>query len=996
MKKKIFILSMIVILCVSGLLIFGGVNATSYGITQDEADEAYDFLYGDLTSLSKQTTYYDFLDASEIKYLNYSFDGSSDYLKQSETFDYEGNYVYLLSYKEKIDYRVDISDAGYYEIYVDYYVVGDPLTNFQVNVKINNENQYSESENIDVPLYWEDATKEFSVDSYGDETVPQNVRIEEWNTLSMYDSEYISSTPLLFYFEEGTQFISFELLSSTGQLALGDLVVKSPEYISEYSQYISDYSSDLTSQELYELNAIDYVSKNSSYIRLENLNDELAVPFSVKSDLLNIIDGTSWYQSGQSVSYDVEVEADGFYNIALHYRNSKNEYDVFRSIYIDGEVLFSELLNYQFSTTGSEYANETLGNYDGAYDFYLTEGTHTITLKADSEPLYEVNTKLQLIIDHINQLSLEVLKITGSDIDEDRTWDITTYIPNVEDYLDAYDTLLKNCIDEASQYSDKGSSSATIAYLARALKLLDKVREKPEELPLYLDTLYSGTSSINQLLGDTLDTLADQPLTLERIYVSSNDAELPKANSNFFINLKNSVVQLWDTFFSDKYKQDLDDDVINVWVSYPMTYITILQNMIDADFNQYSETKIKLSTMPDSSKLTLAVAAGNAPDIVLGIPSYMPFDLGIRNAVYDLTEFDDFYDVADRFAPGTLLSFLISDDDGDAFYAIPETLNFNALVYREDIFSALNITTDLNTWDDIIGILPSLQRYGMNFYMPISADNSTKWFYQTAPLILQAGGTIYSDDGLSVDLNSAEAIAGLDTLTRLFTDRALPESVPLFYSEFRSGTLPIGIIDFSTYLQLKNAAPEIAGKWEMTLPVGTSRTDSNGDTYVDRTYISSGTADAIMADAKDPDICWEFLKWWTSTEVQTEFGYTLQSTYGPEYLWLSSNVDAIVESQLDTEDKAIILESLDWIVDSVKNPGQYMVERSLSNIWTATVLDGDPLRVEIENNVITMNREITLKMTEFGYIDSSGNIIKKFYTRDLAWIINKIEEGKSS
>ena len=217
--------------------------------------------------------------------------------------------------------------------------------------------------------------------------------------------------------------------------------------------------------------------------------------------------------------------------------------------------------------------------------------------------------------------------------------------------------------------------------------------------------------------------------------------------------------------------------------------------------------------------------------------------------------------------------------------------------------------------------------------------------------------------------------------------------MPSFYAQFRNGTLPIGVLNFGTYLQLKNAAPEIAGKWKIMMPLGTERIDELGSKYVDRTYITSGTSCSIMSSSKYKQDAWEFLKWWTSTETQSEFGYNLQSTYGPEYLWLSSNLEAIQNSQFEQSDKEIILDSLKWIVDVQRNPGQYMVERGLSNIWTSTVLSGEPLRVCIQNQVILMNREITKKMKEFGYLDSDGKVEVVFYTRDVAWIEEKIRKA---
>lgn len=1001
MKRRITIISVSVVLVTLAVLLFTGVFDTHYelySISEADAIEAYNLLNNSLDDTKARNTYYDYINKANVKYGNKNYKAVMIDGVNGDEYLYDGDAVSTLSYTDTVSYEIEVESTGYYELVLDCYILDNPLTNYNLSVMINDQFLFDEAELIDVPINWKDSTKEFPLDSYGDEAQPQSIRIDEWFKLDLYDNKYSTDTPLLFKLEEGINVIEIKLLTGNGRLVIGDLYANQPRKVESYSSYIASYSNKSIDNNSVYTNAIDYVQKNSSYIRMSSLNKSFAEPYLATQKKLNIIDGGSWNKAGQGITYEVKVEQTGLYSLDLYYRNNKDEYSVFRTILIDGNVPFAECLSYEFKCTGTSYEVHTLGNEEGAFLFYLDEGTHEITFKNEVAPLYGSLTKLQLVIDHINQLSLEVLKITGSDIDEDRTWDITKYIPETESYLLAYDTMLKKIVNELSIYSDNGTDSATVAYVQRSIKLLRDIIEDPEELPLYLDTLYSGTSSINQLLGDVINNLNRQPLYLEGFYLNSGNAKSDAKGNNIFKNFGNGVVSLWQTFFSEKYDPQTDEDnTLVVWVNRPITYIDTMQRLIDSQYNPNHDIKVKLSAMPDQSKLTLSVAADNSPDVVLGLSSYIPYDLAIRGGVYDLTQFEDFYEVANRFPSGSLLSFVVSDQTGDRIYAIPETLDFNVVVYRDDIFNALEVNENINSWDDLVAILPTLQRYGMNFYMPIAADNSTKWFYQTSSLLLQAGGEFYSEDGLSVAINTPEAIAGLELLTTLFTEKSLPTNVPSFYSQFRNGTLPIGVANFSTYLQLKNAAPEIAGKWNIIAPLGTERVDAFGSLYIDRTYITSGTSAAIMSSSNYKDDSWEFLKWWTSTNVQSEFGYNLQSTYGPEYLWLSSNIDAILNSQFEQADKEVILESLEWIVDVVRNPGQYMVERGLSNIWTSTVLSGEPLRVVIQNQVILMNREITKKMKEFGYIDSKGDVAVIFYTRDLSWINKKLgkEDGNN-
>ena len=83
--------------------------------------------------------------------------------------------------------------------------------------------------------------------------------------------------------------------------------------------------------------------------------------------------------------------------------------------------------------------------------------------------------------------------------------------------------------------------------------------------------------------------------------------------------------------------------------------------MIDTEFTQKTGIKVKVSAMPDANKITLAIAANETPDIGLGLTSYMPFDLASRGALYDLTKFDDFWSIADRFIPGSFVPYVFNE-----------------------------------------------------------------------------------------------------------------------------------------------------------------------------------------------------------------------------------------------------------------------------------------------------------------------------------------------
>lgn len=894
----------------------------------------------------------------------------------------------VIGYEETAVYQLEAETGGYYELSIPYRVDSGAMNNLTLSLQLNGEHPFREAATLDVPLIWRDESKNFTLDSYGDEALPNQVRVDEVRTLALYDNTYRTTRPLELYLEEGSHEITLQNLSAD-QLELGTMTAQPREQAPGYAAYRSAVNAAKTPSlnKPIIVDAISYTEKNSSFIRLGSLRNPDVSPYDPVDRKINIIEGDGWNQGGQAITYSFEVPEDGDYALSLHYLNNKDDYSVFRTIAINGEVLFDELYDYAFPYTNRRWTNITLGEDGDPYLFSLPAGTHTLTLTATQGLLAEGLNALQLLIDHINEFALEIRKITGKDIDRNRTWNLTSYLPETEEYLEAYEVLITSLLTELSVYAPNGTDSSTLSFLSKAVAKIQKMREKPDELPLYFEDLYSGTGSVTQMLGDTIDRLNNAGLSLNAVYLGAADTELPAARANFLERIRGGIANFISTFTSDKYLIRPDEDAVNVWVSRPITYVDIMQKQVDANFTPSTGIKVKLSVMPDANKLILSNAAGKVPDVALGLPSYMPYDIAIRGASYPLTEFDDFWEVAAQSTPGAFIPYVFNDQ----IYALPETLDFQALIYRKDVFRSLGLEVP-QTWEEILGILPVLQRYGMNFYHNIAGGVGTKWFYQTSPLIYQNGGALYQEDGYYAAIDQPEAVLGLTQLAELFTTYSLPNETPNFYNAFRYNQLPIGMVDFNTYLQVMNAAPELKGQWELADFPGIE--DENGE--IQRWFIANGTGAVIMDKSEHPEDAWEFLKWWTSAPTQSEYANLLTSTYGPQYIWFSSNLEAARNAPIPEQDKEVILRQVPWLRDVPRTPGQYMLERGLSDVWSQAVQDGVVPRVAIDQQMIVINREIRRKMLEFGFIDQDGNQLRPYVVRDIDWIEQQVAEAAAA
>jgi ABC-type glycerol-3-phosphate transport system substrate-binding protein len=192
--------------------------------------------------------------------------------------------------------------------------------------------------------------------------------------------------------------------------------------------------------------------------------------------------------------------------------------------------------------------------------------------------------------------------------------------------------------------------------------------------------------------------------------------------------------------------------------------------------------------------------------------------------------------------------------------------------------------------------------------------------------------------------------------------------------------------DFGMYVTLLNAAPDIQGLWSIALLPGVLTDD-----VIDRSAPGAQTANMIFQKTDKADESWAFLKWWSSTAVQTQFSSLLLSTMGKEYLFNSANTEAFRNLNLASEDIEIILAQWEWLKELPKVPGSYQVELEISNLWNSVVLDRANLRVGLNDGIIKMNKEIVKKMAEFEYMTPDGTILKPYLAASVTQIRQWIE-----
>lgn len=890
--------------------------------------------------------------------------------KADRAFLTNDNYEYVndvLAVKagDTVTLTIDVPVSGRYVMSFDYLSYDESILPVEMGMKIDGGYPFYEARSMKFETTW--VSDGVDVDRYGNEIVSLPDKLIRWEHKEVMDASYRYSDPLPVELTAGVH--KLELNIQEGTLLLGNISLEAPGDVAEYAG-----STKAEGNALITIEAEDFYQRNDSSIHAIGEYGSSLSPLSATTTVLNIIDEDSFNEAGQTVSYQFHVDNAGYYYIGMNYRQSeKNDFPVFVDWKIDGEIPNSAFKSYQVEAANKFRTVTLTDDNDDKLSVYLEPGDHTISLTISADNLRYALEAVDEIMSGISDLSLEVTKVTGTNKDKYRDLKLTRYIPDVQDRLLGWVDELYSLAEQAQPYVNAKSPDkvAAFSYLLIAANQLKSLAEKPNELVYRVDELSTSVNSINTQIANFVDLINDNDLSIDRIYIYQDGARLPKGQ-NIFQSIGTSLKRFGYSFMGQSYSaSNTDESHIQVWVNRPRTYVEIMQKMIDEKFTPETGIEVDLSIMTDAQKLILSNASGDTPDIATGINYSIPFDLAIRGSLVDLSKFDNYKEVFGRYSEGLLVPSVV----GDGLYSLPETMNFYVMFYRTDILSKLGLSVP-NTMDKLIAMLPDLQMRGLNVYYPTAAMLVMRNFHGTTPIIYQMDGALYGDTALDILVDSEATVEGFTELTELFTLYDLPVDVPNFYQHFRNGDLPIGIADFNSYNLILNAAPEIANSWSIALVPGIE----DEETGEVKRYMSGGAESTVMFSSDDEreQKAWQFMEWWSRADIQAEFGQRLQILYGDEYIWPTANLEAFERLPYPTSDKDIILTQAQYILETPRLLGSYMMERELSNAFNDVVVNGDTVRSRIDEVAKTVLRETERKLEEFGYIDSDGNVLKEY------------------
>ena len=860
-----------------------------------------------------------------------------------------------------------VEEAGLYQLEFEYKALPARRSNIEVTLLLDGALPFKQAEGLIFRRLF-DTTGEITRDSRGHDVRPLMQEAQLWQTVRAQDFRNHFAEPYFFYLSQGTHELTIRLTAE--RWALRAVRFVPGEKIPDYATYASAFPKEDVGESFVK-EAERAALRNSEVIYAVAARGEASVsPCDPVKTRLNTIGGYSWKQQGEWIEWQINCPQNGWYALEMHLINDfVRGMPATRRLYVDGGVPFTEAKSLSIPyVNGWQYW--TLRDDEGALlPLYLTEGSHVLRLEVTSGQNAPSLRRLEDILVGMNRLYRDIIVITGDNadgtrltIDMNRDFHLEKKIPGLLDTLRNTADALREEHELMKAYAGRGSEAAL---LEQAAIQLDSFIDRPDLIPTRLESYKGNLSS----LSSWVLYMREQPLQIDDLrFVAKGDVLRGGAG------IAQTVSFRWQSFtgsFTENYNavgevyDAAGQEPLKVWVcandlgatgiSSGRDQTQLIKELIDQLFVPSFGVPVNVSLIDGSATLMQATLGGKGPDVAMTVYKELPVNLAMRGALLDFMQFPGMQDKLSRWHESALVPYRYRG----GLYALPETQSFDMIFYRKDILSELGVSLP-ETWEDLRALVPVLQKRGMQIGIaaPTVTNNNTSGF-QTQ--LFQRGLNFYNEDLSATTFDRPAALQAFKAWTELYTKYSLPVQYDLF-SRFRTGEMPIAIANYTMANTLSAAAPELNGVWDLAPVPGTRLEDGS----IDRSEGATGTSLIILADTRHPQKAYDFASWWTSSEVQAQFGLALESLMGSSARWPTANREAFLRIKWNDAQQKALLRQWEDLDDIPQLPGNYITNRNLAFAFRMVVYQKGIPREVLNRYNREINKEIERKWEEFG------------------------------
>ena len=841
-------------------------------------------------------------------------------------------------------YQLNVPETGIYSVQMTYCPIVSNTSEISVSLAIDGEVPYDTASRLKLNKVYQNKT-EIKTDDVGNQVRPAQEQIELWQTTWLGDSDGLFNEPVFFYLEKGTHEIT--LSSEKAYFALETIRFAQPEEVSDYDTYVSSVnasvSKDSTPSGVVRIEGENAVLKSDSvlYPTYDNSSSSIS-PSDPKHMLYNTIGSGNWEKALQTITWQVDagtLAGDGWYKLGIKARQEEMRgFYSNRRIYIDGKVPSEEFDQVKFYYD-TDFRMTTVQNDDGEDVYvYLTAGEdHTITMEVIPGEIGDSMRQLDAIVLDLNTYYRKIVMITGPEPDKYTDYYVHEKIPELVDEFQRISDELKAIQGHIESLANsKGSEAASLEQMT---VILDKCISEPLQIPNYLSQIKDYITSLSSWMRD----YRDQPLEVDYLELASPDADFPSAKAGFWSAISYSFQRFtasWDEDYSSL-SSTTGDDAIEVWVSLGRDQAQVVKDLVESEFQQQYNVPISIN-------------------------------LAARGLLADVSRMDGYDEMTRLYQDTAMVPYQYEGGT----YGLPLTRSWAMMFYRKDVLSELGFTQAPQTWEELIDMLPALQRSYMSagLVLPaVAADANqatisaaTESGLTFASLLLQRGQNYYNSAQTKTTFDTNAAIDAFEMWTDFYTKYDFDQQYDAF-SRFRTGEYPVVVSDYCTFFnQLAVAAPEIDGLWGFAPIPGTLQEDGTISHAVNSNNTGAVIFNKVDKKTNGMDNAWTFLKWFCSTEVQVEYGTQIEGLLGQMGRYATANTEALTQLAWSTDEANTILGAMDELEEIPIIPASYSVTRNVMNAFRDVVNNNENPRDTLMSYNRDINEEITRKRENLG------------------------------
>lgn len=863
-----------------------------------------------------------------------------------------------------LTYTFDVEEAGNYCLELYYYTIAGGSTTIDVGLKLDGEYPFTACSDVTLDRYWEDK-EAIRKDSKDNELKPTQREKDMWVTYTLKDREGLFNDPYFFNLSAGTHTITFEGIRTN--IALKSITFKNydkaPAYTAPSQSDIDGTPALATEKNEIGSNTIliqgespKYKTSSTLYATFDRTSS-LASPSHPTKQRYNTIGAETWKKAGQSITWEFNVPANGYYTIAFKARqNTMRGFYSNRRVLIDGAVPNDQMEMVSFKYDPNWYTQPLTDSDGNDMYLYLTAGNHLLTMEVVPGDIGEIMRRLDDLVYQLNYYYRRILMITGPKPDEYNDYLVDIQIPEL---IPTFKAAIKQLYEEKANIEKLGTGSEASSLQSLAI-ILQRCVDKVDEIPSMVGTLKDYISSVSAWMRD----YRDQPLEIDFIEVMTSHEKPARARGNFFEEFAFGFQAFIGSFFEDyTMLSDTSEKSLNVWVSLGRDQATVVKDLVDNDFNQ-NNSGVQASINLVQGAILEATLAGKGPDIALFLGGDFPIQCAARGLLVNVSEFNDYEDtVKDRFTE--TLPTLYTYNGG--VYGLPVSQIFPMMFYRTDIFEELGIEKVPETWDELIHIIPVLQRNYLTVGLLQPTSNLSSSIFESGDtfsmLVLQSGYNMYVNDLTKTTFDEKTVVDKFKMWTDFYTIFDFEQTYDPF-TRFRTGEMPIIINNYTFFNQLTVSAPEIKGLWDFTLVPGTKDPETG---KISHAANSSSAGAVIFKKCADVNAAWSFIKWFTQDDVMTTYGRTIEGQMGQMGRFDTANLNALKQLPWSNSEYEKISEQMNQTIEIPIIPASYATTRHVKNAFRAVVNDTWNPRYALSSYNRDINSEITRKNEDLNF-----------------------------